>query len=83
MIDGLFGLFGTTLGALILIFLVMLSILWIVLPFAVFRIKDLQKEILTELRVLNGRAQHNDDPVASGLSEAFPTFSKMLRRKKR
>ena len=79
-------LFGTTLGTLIVLFLVVLAILWTVLPFAVFGIKPLLREVLAELRALNrdetASADPQDEAEPSGLSEAFPTFSKMLPRMK-
>ena len=71
--------FGTTtaLGALILVFLIVLAILWFLLPFAVFGVKPLLAEILLELQLL--RAQYSsslpgnpsgsnvtDDPKPSG-----------------
>ena len=43
------------LSILVTIFLFIIAILWIILPFAVFGIKPLLREILVELREMNGK----------------------------
>lgn len=49
VMDG-YSLFAGGVGLVVVIFLVVLAILWFLLPFAVFGIKDLLKVLVSELR---------------------------------
>ena len=53
------GIFG------ILLFII--AIVWLILPFAVFGIKPLLREILDELRILNGKPRKG----MKGIGDAF------------
>lgn len=70
----------SSVGAFGLIFLCILAVLWFVLPFAVFGIKDrmdkqtqLMTKILHELEVANGKHGEQQQPTPAVVYAAEPT----------
>jgi len=52
------SLFAGGLGVLIFLFLFVLALLWFLLPFAVFGIKDLLRELIKELQATRAVQMH-------------------------
>nr|MBF0684268.1 hypothetical protein [Pseudomonas sp.] len=49
--------FSTGFGLLVIIFLIITAVLWFLLPFAVFGVKDLLKDLLKEQKRTNAMLQ--------------------------
>lgn len=48
-----YGLFGGTLGLILVLFFLLLAILWLLVPFAVFGIKGLLRDLIREQQRTN------------------------------
>ena len=52
------SIFSGTLGMFIILFLVFLAILWFLLPFAVFGIKDRLDDLISEIKKTNSEVKN-------------------------
>ncbi len=63
---------NTGIGLIIVLFLVVLAILWILLPFAVFGTKDLLEELIKETKKTNELLQ-KIDPLNNNITISHKT----------
>lgn len=75
-----YGLLSGTLGLVILFFLIVLAILWLLVPFAIFGIKGLLRDLIQEQRRTNALLSGMVGPTATQVeAEADrPTLKNIL-----